>query len=129
MKKIKRSKLRNLGLNPSRYEIKPAVQPSQLQAYDSGLVDDADSQSEKGEAENKPTPESCGDCQHFEIRKYWIGCNKVEQKIKALDICPIKADEALAETATLPESPRPSADRLGDNHELPQILLFPDDAH
>lgn len=126
---MRRSKLKNFGLNPSRYEIKPAVRPSQLQADDSGLVDDADSQSEKGAAETKPTPESCGDCQHFEIRKYWIGCTKVEQKIKALEICPIKADEALAETATLPESSRPSADRLGDEQKSLQILLFPDGAH
>jgi hypothetical protein len=43
--------------------------------------------------QSKPTPERCGDCEHYFVDKGWIGCNReiVEnypEKIKNLDSCP-----------------------------------------
>jgi hypothetical protein len=46
--------------------------------------------STKSTTQHKPTPQGCGECDYYLVERGWIGCKKMEQKLRNMDSCPLE---------------------------------------
>jgi hypothetical protein len=68
------------------------VQKTDFDELDSDDVDDMDDRNhEKSIPPLKPTPEGCGECEHYLVEHGRISCNIMDEKLKNMDSCPFKS--------------------------------------